>query len=486
MRLIFEKSSPGRRGVSLPELDVPFSAVLDEKYCRKEPACLPEVSELDAVRHFSNLSRMNFSVDTNFYPLGSCTMKYNPKFTEAAAAMDEFSSLHPLLPQLLGGGMLAQGALEVLYNTEHLLCEITGMDAFTTQPLAGAHGELTGVMLVSAYHKDKGRKRKYVIVPDSSHGTNPASASIAGYDVVVVPTGKDGFMDMERYKQALSEDVAAVMLTCPDTLGFFNPGIKEITDLAHKAGALMYYDGANLNAVLGKCRPADMGFDIMHINLHKTFATPHGGGGPGSGPVGVRGELADFLPISRVVRRDDGTFALDYSRRKTIGYIAPFYGNFGVILKAYAYMLALGKDGLIRVSENAVLSANYCLARLKEHYLPAYAKERCMHECVLSASAQLEKGVHALDIAKYLIDKGFHPPTIYFPLIVKEAMMVEPTETESKEMLDTFIEAMIEASKLAGADPDALHSAPVSMPVKRLDETAAARQPDLRWQAKSK
>jgi len=481
MQLIFEKSCPGRQGCVLPELDVPKVQSLPEKYCRKQKADLPEVSELDVVRHFTNLSRLNFSVDTNFYPLGSCTMKYNPKFTEYAASLDGFSKLHPLLPQLLGGGMLAQGALEVLYNMESLLSEITGMAAFTTQPLAGAHGELTGVMLIAAYHKDHGENRKHIIIPDSSHGTNPASAAIAGYDVVVIPTDNEGFMDIQAFKAALNKETAAVMLTCPDTLGIFNPRIKEIADLAHSLGALMYYDGANLNAILGKCRPGDIGFDVMHINLHKTFATPHGGGGPGSGPVGVSEKLVDFLPISHVVRCDDGTFALDYQKRKSIGYIAPFYGNFGVILKAYAYILALGKSGLIKTSENAVLSANYCLARLKKYYAVAFDKP-CMHECVFSASRQLELGVHALDIAKFLIDRGFHPPTIYFPMIVKEAMMIEPTETESKETLDVFIEAMIEAAELSKTDPDALHSAPLAMPIKRLDETKAARQPNLRWQ----
>ncbi len=481
MQLIFEKSRPGRRGSSFPETDVPIATGLPEKYCRKNEAALPELSELDVVRHFTNLSRLNFSVDTNFYPLGSCTMKYNPKFTEYVAALEGFSQLHPLLPQLLGGGMLAQGSLEVLYNTERLLSEITGMAAFTTQPLAGAHGELTGVMIIAAYHKHNGSVRKHVIIPDSSHGTNPASAAIAGYQVVVIPTDKEGFLDMQAFKAALSKETAAVMLTCPDTLGIFNPRIKEISDLAHAAGALMYYDGANLNAILGKCRPGDIGFDVVHLNLHKTFATPHGGGGPGAGPVGVCEKLVDFLPISRVIRRSDGTFALDYQKRKSIGYIAPFYGNFGVILKAYAYILALGKTGLIKASESAVLSANYCLARLKNHYTVAFDKP-CMHECVLSASRQLEQGVHALDIAKYLIDQGFHPPTIYFPMIVKEAMMIEPTESESKETLDSFIATMIKAAQLAKTDPQALHAAPLSMPVKRLDETKAAREPNLRWQ----
>lgn len=481
MKLIFEKHKEGRRGFSYTKVDAPGVKPLPEKYCRKIQARLPSLSELDVVRHYTNLSRLNYSVDTNFYPLGSCTMKYNPKFTERVASLEGFTNTHPLLPQLAGGGMLAQGSLEVLYETEKLLSEITGMSAFTLQPLAGAHGELTGIMLIAAYHKDKGSRRKYVIVPDSSHGTNPASAAIAGYQVKVIPTGADGYMDLNEYKKHLNEDVAAVMLTCPDTLGIFNPRIKEISDLAHSVGALMYYDGANLNAMLGKCRPGDIGFDVVHLNLHKTFATPHGGGGPGAGPVGVAEHLVDFLPISRVMRRSDGTFALDYERRKTIGYIAPFYGNFGVILRAYAYMLYLGKEGLIKTSEIAVLNANYCLARLKEYYDLAFDKT-CMHECVFSASRQTKNGVHALDIAKYLIDKGYHPPTIYFPLIVKEALMIEPTETESKETLDEFIEVMIEIARLAKDNPTLITSAPVHMPVKRLDETKAARQPNLRWQ----
>ena len=480
MKLIYEKSVISRRGFKLPQLDVPKKGDIGSKYARKQAPCLPEVSELDVVRHYTNLSRMNFSVDSNFYPLGSCTMKYNPKFTEKIANMEGFSGLHPLMPQLLGGGRLSQGALEVIYNTEKLLCEITGMEAFTMQPLAGAHGELTGIMLVAAYHKSKGHRRKYVIVPDSSHGTNPASAAIAGYDVIVVKTDKAGCMDMEGFRNVLNEDTAAVMLTCPNTLGIFNSRIKEITDLAHSVDALVYYDGANLNAIMGKCRPGDIGFDVVHLNLHKTFATPHGGGGPGAGPVGVNKNLVDFLPVSRVMKRPAGAFYLDYNNPKSIGYIAPFYGNFGVILKAYAYMLFLGKTGLIEASEYAVLNANYCLSRLKEYYDIAYDR-RCMHECVLSAQGQAKKGVHALDIAKYLIDQGFHPPTIYFPLIVKEAMMIEPTETESKDTLDEFITAMIDAAELAQTDPRKLIDAPVTMPVKRLDETKAARDLNLCW-----
>jgi glycine dehydrogenase subunit 2 len=407
MKLIFEKHKEGRGSFSYAKADVPDAKPLAKKYCRKDDTRLPSLSELDVIRHYTNLSRLNFSVDTNFYPLGSCTMKYNPKFTERIASFEGFSQVHPLLPQLSGGGMLAQGSLEVLYETEKLLSEITGMHSFTMQPLAGAHGELTGVMLIAAYHKDKGSRRKYVIIPDSSHGTNPASAAIAGYEVIVIPTGSDGYMNLDEYKKHLNKEVAAVMLTCPDTLGIFNPHIKEISDMAHKEGALMYYDGANLNAMLGKARPGDLGFDVVHINLHKTFGTPHGGGGPGAGPVGVSDKLQDFLPIARVIRRSDGTYALDYHHHKSIGYIAPFYGNFGVILKAYAYMLRLGREGLIKAAEIAVLNANYCRARLKEYYDEPFDKA-CMHECVFSASRQVKNGVHALDIAKYLIDKGYY------------------------------------------------------------------------------
>ncbi|MBI5874185.1 MAG: aminomethyl-transferring glycine dehydrogenase subunit GcvPB [Candidatus Omnitrophica bacterium] len=475
MELIFEKSRPGRRCTKFPKSDVPRSKELPLKYTRSKPCELPEVSELEVVRHFTNLSRRNFSVDTNFYPLGSCTMKYNPKFSEDLAKLEGFTSLHPLLPQLKLGGILTQGALEVLFNMEKLLCEITGMDAFTMQPAAGAHGELTGVMLIAAYHRAKNNKKKYVLVPDSAHGTNPASAAIAGYEVISIPSNESGLMDIAHMKEKLTEDVAAIMMTCPNTLGLFETEIEEIAKLAHSKDALLYYDGANLNAVLGKCRPGDLGFDVIHLNLHKTFATPHGGGGPGSGPVGVKKELAQFLPISRVVKRDDNTFHLDYKPLNSIGYIAPFYGNFLVILKAYAYILLLGKEGLIRTSEHAVLNANYILARLKNYYDTPVDK-KCMHECVFSASRQVKNnGVHALDIAKFLIDRGIHPPTIYFPLIVKEALMIEPTESESKETLDYFIDCMIEADRLSKENPEALKTAPKTMPIARLDETKAAR-----------
>lgn len=475
MELIFEKSVEGRRCTKFPKSDCPVKEI-PHKFLRKSPCDLPQVSELDLVRHFTNLSRLNFSVDTNFYPLGSCTMKYNPKFSEDIARLDGFTKLHPLLPQLQLGGILTQGALEVLYEMEQLLCEISGMDAFTLQPAAGAHGELTGVMLIAAYHRAKNEKRKYILIPDSAHGTNPASAAIAGYEIINIPSNENGTMDVTQIKEVLNKEVAAIMMTCPNTLGLFETDIDEIARAAHEKGALMYYDGANLNAIMGKCRPGDIGFDIIHLNLHKTFSTPHGGGGPGSGPVGVKRELAEFLPISRVAKRNDGTFFLDYQKKHSIGYIAPFYGNFLVVLKAYAYILLLGKEGLIKTSEQAVLNANYIFEKLKNAYTTTGKKQRCMHECVLSASQQAKEGIMALDIAKFLIDKGIHPPTIYFPLIVKEALMIEPTETESKEMLDYFIACMLEADDLSKKDPDQLRACPRTTPVTRLDEASAARK----------
>ncbi|MFA6636674.1 MAG: aminomethyl-transferring glycine dehydrogenase subunit GcvPB [Candidatus Omnitrophota bacterium] len=480
MELIFERSRKGKIGGTLPLWDPGKEVRLDPKYARSRDAELPCVSEPEVVRHFTRLSQMNFGVDSHFYPLGSCTMKYNPKFTEKIAALEEFTSLHPLQPQLIKGEKLAQGALEIIYNLEKALSEITGMAAFTTQPMAGAHGELTGVMLIAAYHKHNGSKKRYVLIPDSGHGTNPASAAIAGYEVISVPSDKNGVMDMDVYRKSLSDEVAGVMLTCPNTLGLFNPHIKEITDLAHKAGALMYYDGANLNAIMGKARPGDLGFDVVHINLHKTFATPHGGGGPGAGPVGVSEKLEKFLPIARVVRNLEGEFSLDYDRPLSVGYVAPFYGNFGVLLKAYAYILLLGKEGLIEASENAVLNANYLKCRLAGTYDIPYG-ENSLHEFVISASRQAEKGVRALDIAKALIDKGIHPPTVYFPLIVKEAMMVEPTETESRETLDRFVDIMKELAELAETSPEKFKEFPRNSPVGRVDEVKAAKDMDLAY-----
>jgi glycine dehydrogenase subunit 2 len=480
--LIFEQSVPGRRGCSLPKLTPAEAAChlrMPEKYMAAEPPDLPEVGELDVVRHFTNLSRRNFSVDTHFYPLGSCTMKYNPRICEKIAALDGFANLHPLLPQLRGGGMLTQGALEVLYETERLLAEVCGMEAFSLQPMAGAHGELAGIMLIAAYHRERGNRRTKVIVPDTSHGTNPASAALAGYGVVTVPSNAQGGMDLEAFKAALDDETAAVMMTCPNTLGLFERDILEIARLAHARDALLYYDGANLNALLGHCRPGDLGFDVVHLNLHKTFATPHGGGGPGSGPVGVKAALAPYLPTSIVVKRSDGTYALEYDRPESIGYLAPFYGNFGVILRAYAYLLMMGRDGLTAAAEDAVLSANYVRRRLQDRYDLPYDRV-CMHECVFDAGRQAAQGVRAIDIAKALIDRGFHPPTVYFPLIVHEALMIEPTETESKEDLDRFIAALREIADLAAQNPAAFADMPATTPVTRLDETKAARDMKLR------
>lgn len=480
MSIIFEKSIEGRKGVSLPKSDVPIKHTIAQKYRRTKKAQLCELSELDVVRHFTSLSRKNFGVDTNFYPLGSCTMKYNPKITEKIAALEGFSTLHPLLPQLLRGGMLTQGALSVVYELEQLLCTITGMDAFTAHPMAGAHGELTGMMLIAAYHKNKGNHKTEVLIPDEAHGTNPSSAAIAGYHIKSIPTTSKGTLDITALELQISEKTAAIMLTNPNTLGLFNPEIEKIAQIAHKYDAMLYYDGANLNAILGKFRPGDGHFDVMHINLHKTFATPHGGGGPGSGPVGVKKHLEPFLPISRITKRTDGTYALNYDYPKSIGYIAPFYGNFAVCLKAYAYILLLGAKGLTEVSENAVLNANYILHSLKDTFHVPYFKN-CMHECVISAKNQTDKDIHALDIAKGLIDLGFHPPTIYFPLIVKEAMMIEPTETESKETLDLFIEAMKKIASIADTNPEILKNAPQSTPVSRLDETKAVKDMDFSY-----
>ncbi|MCU0917386.1 MAG: aminomethyl-transferring glycine dehydrogenase subunit GcvPB [Planctomycetes bacterium] len=475
MKLLFEKSVSGRTGVLPGPSDVPTGVHIREDRLREQSAEMPELSELDVIRHFTELSRRNFGVDTNFYPLGSCTMKYNPKVSERIAGYPGLAHLHPLLPQLRRGGMLTQGALAILYDMDLLLREITGMAGFTMQPLAGAHGELTGMMIMAAYHRDKGNKKSIVLAPDSAHGTNPASAAIAGYRVVSIPSTDNGDMDLDALKREINDQVAGIMLTCPSTLGLFDSHIQEICDLVHSVDGLAYYDGANLNAIVGKARPGDFGFDIVHLNLHKTFATPHGGGGPGAGPVGVKEKLLPYLPISIVVKRNDGTFALEYDRPKSIGYIAPFYGNFGIVVRAYAYILMLGKAGLRHVAETAVLNANYLRAKLRPYYQPAVDRV-CMHECVFTTTEKMAaNGVHALDIAKALIDRGFHPPTVYFPITVKEAIMIEPTETESKETLDAFIEAMIEIARLAEDEPEKLKTAPTTTPVSRPDEVAAAK-----------
>lgn len=475
MELIFEKSVSGRPGYQSPKSGVDKKGELDAKYKRSQDCPWPEVSELDVVRHYTTLSQRNFSVDTNFYPLGSCTMKYNPKFTEAIAQIPGFANLHPLLPQLKNGERLTQGALKVLFDLEKILCEMTGFDAFTMQPLAGAHGELTGVMMMAAYHRKKGNKKRTIIVPDSAHGTNPATAAIAGYDIVSIPSDKNGVMDMKILKEKINSETAGMMLTCPDTHGIFNSQVDEICKLIHQVDGIMYYDGANLNAIVGRCRPGDIGFDVMHINTHKTFTTPHGGGGPGAGPVGVNKKLMPFLPISRVEQKENGAYFLNYDHPDSIGYIASFYGNFALLLRAYAYIIMLGKDGLKDMSDHAVLNANYLKERLKDRfYLPF--DRICMHEAIFSAKNQAERGVHAIDIAKFLIDKGMHPPTVYFPLTVKESIMIEPTETESKQTMDLFIEAMAEADELTKTNPTIFYDLPKTTPISRPDEVKAARE----------
>jgi len=478
MHLIFDKSRPGRTGSTLPKLDVPPCDAVPDPLRRDLPAPLPEVSELDVIRHFVNLSRKNIAIDTCFYPLGSCTMKYNPKCHERLAALPGFADLHPLLPQLRRGGALTQGALAVLYEFEILLCEMLGFANFTMQPLAGAHGELTGIMMIAAYHHKQGQSRQVMLIPDNAHGTNPSSAAIAGFTTQEIATDTDGNVDLDQLRLHLNDELAGIMLTCPNTLGLFDPNTAEICTLVRAAGGLAYCDGANLNAILGRLRPGDIGFDVMHVNLHKTFTTPHGGGGPGSGVVGVSPRLVPFLPTSRVAKRQDGSYSLEYRYPDTIGYVAPFYGNFGIILRAYAYTLTLGRKGLRRVGENAVINANYVRARLAPHFDAPFDRA-CMHECVLSATPQAARGVRALDIAKALPDEGFHPPTIYFPLIVPEALMIEPTETESRQTLDDFIDAILRILERVETDPDSLLQAPHDCPVRRLDETRAGRQPDV-------
>lgn len=479
--LIFERSKPGRIGYSLPDLDVPeenLEHLIPHQYLRREEAELPEVSELDIMRHYTALSKRNHGVDSGFYPLGSCTMKYNPKMNENAARLTGFTHIHPLQDE-----ETVQGAMEVMYDLQEHLKEITGMDAVTLQPSAGAHGEWTGLMMIRAYHEANGEKqRTKVIVPDSAHGTNPASASVAGFETVTVKSNENGLVDLDDLKKAVGDDTAALMLTNPNTLGLFEEQICEIAEIVHEAGGMLYYDGANLNAVLSKARPGDMGFDVVHLNLHKTFTGPHGGGGPGSGPVGVKHELIPFLP-KPVLIKDGNYFRFDYDRPKSIGRVKPFYGNFGINVRAYTYIRSMGPDGLKAVTENAVLNANYMLRKLAPYYDLPYDRI-CKHEFVLSAKRQKKLGVRALDIAKRLLDFGYHPPTIYFPLNVEECLMIEPTETESKETLDAFIEAMIQIAKEAEEQPEIVQEAPHTTVVKRLDETLAARNPILKYEKK--
>lgn len=473
-KLIFERSHEGRRAYDLPELDVPvFENAIPESMRNNDKLDLPELGEVDVVRHFTNLSRRNFGVDNGFYPLGSCTMKYNPKINEEVATL--FDDMHPLLDE-----DMAQGSLRLMYDLESCLCEICGMDAFTLQPAAGAHGELTGLMHIRAYHEArKDFARTTIIVPDAAHGTNPASAVMAGFNVKEIKSAPDGGVDLDALRAAVGPDTAGLMLTNPSTLGLFERNIKEIANIIHEAGGLLYYDGANLNAIMGIVRPGDMGFDVVHLNLHKTFSTPHGGGGPGSGPVGVKKELIPYLPVP-VLRDVDGMITLDYDRPESIGKIKNYFGNFGVMVKAYAYIRSLGAQGLKEASENAVLNANYIMNALRGTYEIAHDRI-CMHECVIAPGELMNYGIHTTDIAKALIDKGYHPPTIYFPLIVHEAMMIEPTESESRETLDEFIEAMKDIAKEAKEDPDSIHACPKTTPVGRPDETKAARNPVVRY-----
>ncbi len=475
---IFEFSKEGRIGYSLPEYDVPHVSNLSEKFKRKERPLLPEVSEVDVVRHYTNLALKNHSVDKGFYPLGSCTMKYNPKINEDAASL--FTCLHPMQPI-----ETIQGAIELMGQLKEMLCEITGTDDMTLQPAAGAHGELTGLLVARAYFEDIGEleKRRKVIVPDSAHGTNPASAAMAGFEVVEIKSGKDGCVDLEALKSAIGDDVAVIMLTNPNTLGLFEKDILEIAKIAHKHNVLLYYDGANLNAIMGRTRPGDMGFDIVHLNLHKTFSTPHGMGGPGSGPIGVKAKLAPYLPVP-VVKRSDNSYKLDYWLPKSIGMVRSFYGNFLVMVKAYTYILTMGGEGLKHVSDMAVLNANYLRVKLSKMFKIAY-DGICKHEFVIdNEEFAKETGVKTLDIAKRLLDYGFHAPTVYFPLIVHEAMMIEPTETESKDTLDRFVEALEKIYNEAKENPELLKKAPYTTPVRRLDDVSATKFPVFRFKRK--
>lgn len=472
--IIFEKSVSGRRGVRFPDVGVeaaPLEEFLPSELLRDDNLNLPELTELDVMRHFVNLSHKNFSIDTVFYPLGSCTMKYNPKINEFAASLSGFN-IHPAHED-------SQGALKLIYELQEQLKVITGMDAISLQPAAGAQGEFAGMLIVKAYFENKGEKRTKVLIPDSAHGTNPASAKMCGFDIVEIKSNSKGMVDPEELKKHLSPDVAAIMMTNPNTLGLFEENIVEIANLVHDAGALLYYDGANLNAIMGINNHALMGFDIVHINLHKTFSTHHGGGGPGAGPVAVVKKLADYLPVP--VAAYDGTkYYLDYEFKNTIGRVKAFYGNFGVLVRAYTYIIMMGSKGLRQVSTDAVLNANYLKEKLKDVYNLPYDR-LCMHEFVLSGELQKQNGVNTLGIAKRLMDFNIHPPTVYFPLIVPEAIMIEPTETESKETLDNFIDVMKNISSEIEQDSELVLESPLRTPVSRVDETLAARQPNLKW-----
>lgn len=472
---IFDRGEPGRYALSLPEPDVetkPLRELIPQALLRQNDPDLPEVSQVELIRHYTALSRMNYGVDTGVYPLGSCTMKYNPRISEETARISQFALAHPLQ-----GESHSQGNLKLMYELAELLKRIAGLDEITLQPAAGAHGEFLGMLLIKKYFEEQGTlQHRKILLPDSAHGTNPASAHIAGFDVIEIPSNSRGMVDLQALKQHVDESVAGIMLTVPNTLGIFEADILEITELIHEAGGFCYFDGANLNSIVGRARPGDFGVDIVHFNLHKTFSTPHGGGGPGAGPVAVRKELAPYLPVP-LVRQKNGKYSLDYDRPKSIGRLHSFYGNFSVLVRAYTYIRMLGDDGLSAVSGNAVLNANYLKEKLK-HYYKLPFDHTCKHEVVLSGKG-IAEDVHTLDIAKRLIDYGFHPPTIYFPLIVPEALMIEPTETVSKEELDALAEAFIQIAREAKENPELLRTAPHNAPVGRLDDVKAAREPVL-------
>jgi glycine dehydrogenase subunit 2 len=476
--LIFEHGAPGRVGYSVPKLDVPEVDPIESwgaDQVRDDIPGFPEVSEVEVVRHFTRISQHNFGVDTGMFPLGSCTMKYNPRLNEVVARFPGFAAAHPYMPY-----SMVQGSLELMEGLEHALAGVTGMDRVTLQPAAGAQGELTGIMLIAAYHAHRGEQRTKVLIPDSAHGTNPATASFCGLDPVEIPSNSHGTIDIDALAAEADENTAALMLTNPNTLGLFEERMDEIARIIHDVGGQIYCDGANLNAILGKTRPGDIGIDVFHINLHKTLTTPHGGGGPGGGPVAIREHLAPFLPRPTVERDDSGMLYLDWQRSQSIGKVHTFQGNFAILVRAYAYIRALGPDGLRQVAEDAVLNANYLRVKLEDHYhLPH--KQICMHEVIFSDKTQKKNGVTAMDICKRLMDYGYHPPTVYFPLVVPGALMLEPTETVSREELDVFIEAMIAIADEAETEPEIVKGAPHSTYLRRLDEVGAARRPVLRW-----
>ncbi len=479
-KIIFEKHIQDSNTFALPELAIPtvdISMSIPQQFLRRQDIALPEVSEVEAVRHFTELSTRAYGVDSGFYPLGSCTMKYNPKINEWASRLPGLAGIHPYQAE-----ETMQGALQIYYEMQEMLCEITGMDGFSLQPAAGAHGEMTGVMTIKAYHNNRqDYQRTKMMVPDSAHGTNPATANVVGYDVIEVNSNDRGLVDLDDLRAKMNDQVAGLMLTNPNTLGLFEEEIQEIAAIVHEGGGLLYYDGANLNGVIGIARPGDMGFDVIHVNLHKTFGTPHGGGGPGSGPVGVKSQLLDFLPRPVAVKKGD-TYGFNYDMPLSIGKVKNFYGNFGVIVKAYVYIKALGAEGIKEVCQHAVLNANYLRHQLSDNYnIPL--DRLCKHEFVANSKKQADQnGISTMDIAKRLIDYGYHPPTIYFPLIVSEAIMIEPTETECKERLDEFVEAMRAIAREAAEEPELVTNAPHNAVIKRVDEVTAARKPVVKWE----